>query len=430
MLGTVKETERVLPMVRTWQKDLEKLGLMENPSHPGQVVRLDEKTNPTPQQEDDWKDETSAVLRVKELLRSSIVHRRQSTADLLAAGKILLPIRLRHINDWGQFVARHQLAPKQVERALRVAERKQKGLPMPNNQQKALGYSHREKTDTQQEEPDRETQHDEPPPPAVPLPSLAIPDTFRLVHSRFQELEVAEGWADLIVADIQYDNAWLDNVAPLADKMHDDLRYGGAAVVWPGNNNTMEVAEIIGKRLTFMRQCFTIYEGPKAVLWGHPNCRTPVQAEPVLIFAKGNWTKCRCFSNVSYSTGKEKDWGHPMQKPLADMARWIRILSDPEAHVLDLTAGSYTAAVATLLVGEGRTYTGCEPDSHWVDVGRTRLAEFIANGGEPRKAPISDEELDEVRQYLKTMEWDTDRAVRALREFIVDVLPESELDVA
>jgi SAM-dependent methyltransferase len=358
----------------------------------------------------DQPDEGAAILQVKELFKSSALHRKKAVAALLAAGKILLPIRLRHVSDWGKFVKEHDLAPHQVQRALKLAEKKVEEEELPGTLKAALAHGVTPMMVSVGGKAER---------------SATVPDDFHFEHSRFQDLAVADGSADLVLADIPYAKEWLDQVEPLGNKIFDALKDGGAAVVWPGNSYVMEVANTLGKRLNLMRMVYTVYEGPKAVLWNGKNCRTPVQAEPLLIFAKGDWKKCRCFSNVSYSTGKEKSSGHSMQKPLADVARWIKILSEPGAHVLDLCAGSFTAALATWQVGEGRTYTGCEVEQKWVDVGRKRFAEFVANG-EPGDDPINDAELENARQYLQAMGWDVDRSVRTIREYVSRGLPLSD----
>jgi len=55
----------------------------------------------------------------------------------------------------------------------------------------------------------------------------------------------------------------------------------------------------------------------------------------------------------------------------------IQALSRPGATVCDLLAGSGTTAVATVEVGGGRRFAGCESDERLVKAAHSRVAEAL-----------------------------------------------------
>ncbi|MGH8537069.1 MAG: DNA-methyltransferase [Gammaproteobacteria bacterium] len=63
---------------------------------------------------------------------------------------------------------------------------------------------------------------------------------------------------------------------------------------------------------------------------------------------------------------------HPTQKPVALIDRCLRASTQPGERVLDPFAGSASAGIAALQLG--RTFTGCERDSGFIDIAVRRLA--------------------------------------------------------
>lgn len=75
---------------------------------------------------------------------------------------------------------------------------------------------------------------------------------------------------------------------------------------------------------------------------------------------------------IPYTPASEKQLGtHPTQKPLALLARMIRIWTRPEDLVLDCFLGTGTTAVACEALG--RKWVGIEKDEKYVSITKRRL---------------------------------------------------------
>jgi DNA methylase/ParB-like nuclease domain len=100
---------------------------------------------------------------------------------------------------------------------------------------------------------------------------------------------------------------------------------------------------------------------------------------PILIYRKtpkGRFKTNGMMIDVFEPRAAEKDY-HEWQQPVAESETLIRCLSDPGALVADLTSGSGTSGIATIRVGEGRKWVGCEIDEKHVQMSRLRISDEL-----------------------------------------------------
>lgn len=72
--------------------------------------------------------------------------------------------------------------------------------------------------------------------------------------------------------------------------------------------------------------------------------------------------------------------GHPTQKPLDMVRRWVQCFSDPGDLILDPFAGSGTTLRAA--IDEGRRAVGVEKDERWCELIAKRLAQGVLDFGD------------------------------------------------
>ena len=97
---------------------------------------------------------------------------------------------------------------------------------------------------------------------------------------------------------------------------------------------------------------------------------------PIVIFSKGRLNFNSAINDVLEETEPDKTL-HAWQQPVAEAITVIQALCRPGATVCDLMVGSGTTAVATVEVGGGRRFVGCESDERLVKAARCRVAEAL-----------------------------------------------------
>jgi len=97
---------------------------------------------------------------------------------------------------------------------------------------------------------------------------------------------------------------------------------------------------------------------------------------PIVVFSKGRLNFNSSITDVLEGTERDKTL-HAWQQPVEEAVTLIQALSRPGATVCDLLAGSGTTAVATVEVGGGRRFAGCESDERLVKAAGCRVAEAL-----------------------------------------------------
>jgi 16S rRNA G966 N2-methylase RsmD len=105
---------------------------------------------------------------------------------------------------------------------------------------------------------------------------------------------------------------------------------------------------------------------------------------PIVIFSKGHLNFNSVLNDTLEETEPDKTL-HAWQQPVGEAVTLIQALSRPGATVCDLLAGSGTTAVATIEVGGGRRFVGCESDERLVKAARCRVAEALRQFGQVGK---------------------------------------------
>ncbi len=201
---------------------------------------------------------------------------------------------------------------------------------------------------------------------------VAFPDSIKLFHCPFQELEetgnITPASARLVLPDIPYDGDFLPQVEPLAASSKQWLEPKGVLALVCGQYWLPQVMEAIGKHLT--------WRWAGTLVWnGEPNMIRPIgiasQWKPILIYSNGDWRKNGNWSDVFQGGGKEKEW-YKFQLPLEVVETLIRSFTLPGDLVVSPCAGSFTTAIACYRLG--RRFIGCDIDADCVAIGRQRLA--------------------------------------------------------
>lgn len=109
-----------------------------------------------------------------------------------------------------------------------------------------------------------------------------------------------------------------------------------------------------------------------------PPCPVAMQDERLWVFS-ADAIKVREFATSVWSVPIIPTWAHrhhKNEKPVALMAKAIRVFTDAGATVLDPFAGSGTTGVAASQ--EGRRFIGIEREAAYVEIARKRIADAQA----------------------------------------------------
>lgn len=211
---------------------------------------------------------------------------------------------------------------------------------------------------------------------AQAVDSAVVPDSIRLHHCRFQELEsiaaIRSGTAALLKTDIPYDKGFLPQVSELGAFAARVLMDGGLLVMYCGQYWLPEVMRRLGEHLTYRWTAASVWDGDANLI--HPLDLTS-QWKPVSIYSKGPWRKRGRWGDVFRVGSKEKGW-HDWQQPIAEVGRLVRYFSEPGELVIDPCAGGFSTAAACFRWG--RHFCGCDIDGESVELGRRRMAEEVA----------------------------------------------------
>lgn len=207
---------------------------------------------------------------------------------------------------------------------------------------------------------------------------LRIDQNFPILHCRFEALldrmPELRGAAAHVLADPSWAEKDLCVYKPLAETARDLLMPGRILTVWTGKRHVDRSLPILSTYLTFVQMAFythTAFERRKVMGQGIPVLsRCTVYA----IYLKGEkfqWDhKPPILVDMRYRHGPMKarhDWGlNP--KDVADV---IWTFTKPGELVVDLTGGSFSAAIACWFLR--RRYVGCDIDRNAVHAGRQWL---------------------------------------------------------
>lgn len=94
------------------------------------------------------------------------------------------------------------------------------------------------------------------------------------------------------------------------------------------------------------------------------------------VFKNDNKQMRDCWS-IPTPSKKEKEFGkYPTQKPLELLMRLVMAFSDKDSTILDPFCGSGTTAVATSILGEGRSFIGFDMNEDAINLTRKRLSVY------------------------------------------------------
>jgi len=173
---------------------------------------------------------------------------------------------------------------------------------------------------------------------------------------------LADASVDAIITDPPYPEEFLPTFSSLASLAERTLKPGGWCVVMTGNIFLPEVMSRLSERLAYRWQ----YMVPTP---GGGNVRISSIGlfqgyKPVLLYQKPPVSKIReWWSDVIKTEAAEQDKSrHPWQQSEPLFAELVRRFSRPGELVVDPFAGSGTTGRATITIGNGRHFWGCDID--------------------------------------------------------------------
>ncbi len=199
-------------------------------------------------------------------------------------------------------------------------------------------------------------------------------DDIKLYHCRFQEIEVQPASVDLVFTDIPYVKEFLPEVEDLAKFAEQVLVDGGLFVSYVGQYYLPFYMETFGKYLEWGWLASTTWK-KEAPIQHQRKCANLFN--PLIVFYKGHWPDKGRWYDSHHAAEKEKS-DHPWQKPLDDVAWWVRAFSDVGDLVCDPCAGSFTTAEACS--SEHRRFIGCDCVEENVIRGQRRILNSQAVG--------------------------------------------------
>jgi hypothetical protein len=206
---------------------------------------------------------------------------------------------------------------------------------------------------------------------------------YQIHHCDFRQIgnKIAASSVDLALCDPPWGNEFASLRQPFAERISHLLKPDGLLACYTG------VAHL-PQFLDAFRSTGLVYEW---TIVGRRQVSTVQQKNmlinrwiPIVIFSKGRFRPSSPLNDIMDFTGRDKTL-HPWQQPVDEAVALIQALTRPGAMVCDLMTGSGTTAVATVQVGGGRRFAGCESDERLVKAARCRVAEALRQFGQVGK---------------------------------------------
>jgi DNA methylase len=200
-------------------------------------------------------------------------------------------------------------------------------------------------------------------------------DNYKIHHCDFRQLgkRILPGSVDLALCD----PPWGNEFAPLRDSFAETvfrlLKPDGLLACYTGVAHLPEFLDAFrGAGLTYE---WTLV-GKRHVSSVRQRNMLINRWVPIVLCRKGSFRAASPLNDV-LETGDRDKTLHAWQQPVDEAGALIRALTRPGATVCDLLLGSGSTAVATVEVGGGRRFVGCESDDRLVKAARSRVAEAL-----------------------------------------------------
>jgi site-specific DNA-methyltransferase (adenine-specific) len=205
-------------------------------------------------------------------------------------------------------------------------------------------------------------------PKATARVEKAVGDPLVAVHNcDFRDMPVEDGSASLVFVDPLYHREHLGLYSGLGEWAARVLKPGSLLVTYLGTSYLPEVMYRLGRHLTYVWQCVTVFSGQKTSIHDR-QIRTGYK--PLLVYSNGPARPRKWLIDV-IETPMEKG-SHPYQQPEAEAAYFIERLTEPGDLVVDPFCGSGTTAAVCR-----RTKRRCltaDVDANAVAIARERVA--------------------------------------------------------
>lgn len=195
----------------------------------------------------------------------------------------------------------------------------------------------------------------------APLPN------FKFLNGNFRDLEIEPNSVDLIITDplwkFEAKQDWFD-LGVLAKKW---LKDTGRLISIIGNESLGQFVVEVSKSLAYENQAIRLFGKPAMI----PRRDAIENFRTYLIFKMPKAPK-RLYSNLLANAKSEKKYDD-FQQPVEPSRQLIDWFTNEEDLIVDPFLGTGTNAVATLLVGGGRTFVGSDVRKAMVKTAKHRV---------------------------------------------------------
>ncbi|WP_197446245.1 DNA methyltransferase [Tautonia plasticadhaerens] len=181
------------------------------------------------------------------------------------------------------------------------------------------------------------------------------------------------GSVDLVLADPPWGGQFSPHRRAFAETIERLLKPDGIAAIYTGVAHMPEFLDEL--RAVGLKYLWTIVAARKASTVNQRH-RLINRLVPIVLVGKGGLRTSTVLNDLLDPMGREKQH-HPWQQPIEEAVEIIRALCPPGGLVADVCTGSGSTAVATIRVGEGRRFAGCEVGRGTVEIARARIVEAL-----------------------------------------------------
>ncbi len=193
------------------------------------------------------------------------------------------------------------------------------------------------------------------------------PANFKFLNGDFRDLEIETNSVDLIITDplwkFEAKQDWFD-LGVFAKKW---LKDTGRLISIIGNESLGQFVVEVSKSLTYENQAVRLFDRPTMI----PRRDAVENFRTYLIFKMPKARK-RLYSNLLANANAEKKYDD-FQQPIEPSRQLIDWFTDDGDLIVDPFLGTGTNAVATALVGGGRTFIGSDIREKMVKTAKHRI---------------------------------------------------------
>lgn len=204
----------------------------------------------------------------------------------------------------------------------------------------------------------------------------SLPPTVKLYHGDFREQcqQIPDNSIDFILTDPPYIGDAVSLWEPLAEMAARVLKPGGYLFAYSGQMFLIEVANQLGRHLTYQWAAAVQHKQGFTRIWKHDLLNA---WKPILIYSKGKPGQTLHGMVDLIGLGQGDKVAHEWAQPEAEAAYYIKYVTLPGQTVLDPFMGS--GSVITAAHKQNRCAIGCEIDEQHYRTVRSKLEQSVSS---------------------------------------------------